>query len=141
MIHGMPTQIALAAATPVPMRLPSAPADPLGNLPVSHPAAPAAPQVDLNALLATQQHKSPLAEHAPWLTHGFAGIFAILAVSLIVLLAVQTTKQEGLSGTIGGRVDSPYGRRLGGDQQLARVTSYVALGLAFTGMLLAFSGI
>ena len=33
---------------------------------------------------------------SPWLTHGIAGIFMIAAVGLVCLLAVQTTKQEGL---------------------------------------------
>ena len=57
--------------------------------------------------------QTPIATHAPWLTHGLAGIFMIAAVALIVLLAVQTTKQEGLTGTIGGRVESAYRGRLG----------------------------
>jgi preprotein translocase subunit SecG len=139
-IHDLLTRVALAAATPVPMRIPSATADPLGSLPVNAKTVPAQAPIDYSQLIEAQ-HKSPLALHAPWLTHGFAGIFFLLAISLVVLLAIQTTKQEGLSGTIGGRVDSPYGRRLGGDQQLSRLTSYVALGLAFFGMLLAFSGI
>jgi protein translocase SecG subunit len=86
-------------------------------------------------------HKSPLAINAPWLTHTFAGIFLILAVSLIVLLAVQTTKQEGLSGTIGGKVESAYRPRLGFDQQLARITSFVALAMVFFGVLVSLTGI
>ena len=74
-------------------------------------AATLSPQV-LQQLQSYQfnAHKSPLAVHASWLTHGFAGIFLVLALALIVLLAVQTTKQEGLSGTIGGRVESAYRR-------------------------------
>ena len=86
-------------------------------------------------------HKSALAQHAPWLTHTFAGIFALLAVGLIVLLAFQTTKQEGLSGTIGGRVESAYRPRLGFDQQLQRLTSYVAIGFVFFALVLSISGI
>src|SRR5581483_3563790 len=46
--------------------------------------------------------------HASWLTHGLAGLFLIAAIGLVVMLAIQTTKQEGLSGTIGGRVESAY---------------------------------
>jgi len=86
-------------------------------------------------------HKSPLAVHAPWLTHTFAGIFFVLALALIALLAVQTTKQEGLSGTIGGRVESAYRPRLGFDQQLARLTSFVALAFVFFGVLTSLTGI
>lgn len=86
-------------------------------------------------------HKSALAQHAPWLTHTFAGLFMVLAVGLILLLAVQTTKQEGLSGTIGGRVESAYRPRLGFDQQLQRLTSYVAIAFVFFAVVLSISGI
>ena len=86
-------------------------------------------------------HKSGLAASAPWLTHTFAGLFLVLAVGLVFLLAVQTTKQEGLSGTIGGRVESAYRPRLGFDQQLARLTSYVALAMVFFAVVLSITGI
>jgi protein translocase SecG subunit len=85
--------------------------------------------------------KTPLAQNVPWLTHTLAGIFVILAVVLVVLLAFQTTKQEGLSGTIGGRVESAYRPRLGFDQQLARLTSWVAIAFVFFGFLVSLSGI
>jgi len=86
-------------------------------------------------------HKSGLAGSAPWLTHTFAALFLVCAVALVFLLAVQTTKQEGLSGTIGGRVESAYRPRLGFDQQLARLTSYVALTMVFFAVLLSITGI
>jgi protein translocase SecG subunit len=86
-------------------------------------------------------HKSALAANAPWLTHTFAGCFLILAVALVMLLAIQTTKQEGLSGTIGGRVESAYRPRLGFDQQLARLTSYVAIAMVFFAVILSITGI
>jgi len=86
-------------------------------------------------------HKSGLAMNAPWLTHTFAALFLVLAVGLVLLLAFQTTKQEGLSGTIGGRVESAYRPRLGFDQQLARLTSYVALAMVFFAVVLSITGI
>jgi protein translocase SecG subunit len=86
-------------------------------------------------------HKTPLQLNAPWLTHAFAVAFLVLAVGLIVLLAAQTTKQEGLSGTIGGRVESAYRPRLGFDQQLQRLTSYVAIGMVFFAVILSITGI
>jgi protein translocase SecG subunit len=85
--------------------------------------------------------RSPLAQNVPWLTHLFAGVFVVAALLLIVLLAVQTTKQEGLSGTIGGRVESAYRGRLGGDQQIARFTTYVAVVFILFGTLLSLTGI
>ncbi len=83
---------------------------------------------------------SPLAQHAPWLTHTFAGLFIVFGVMLVILLALQTTKQEGLSGTLGGRVESST-RRLGLDQQIARVTQFVAVAFVVVGTLVSLSGI
>jgi preprotein translocase subunit SecG len=89
----------------------------------------------------TYQHQSPLQQHAPWLTHTLAGLFIVAAISLIGLLAVQTTKQEGLSGTIGGRVDSAYRGRLGFEGQIARVTGAVAITFVVIATLVSLSGI
>jgi preprotein translocase subunit SecG len=83
---------------------------------------------------------SPLAQHAPWLTHSFAGLFVVLGVLLVVLLALQTTKQEGLSGTVGGRVESTT-RRLGLDAQIARVTQTVAIAFVVVATIISLSGI
>ncbi len=85
--------------------------------------------------------KSPLAAHAGWLTHTFAGVFIFAAVLLIVLLAIQTTKQEGLSGTIGGRVESAYKGRVGMDKQLQRFTAGVAITFVLFATLVSLSGI
>jgi protein translocase SecG subunit len=108
------------------------------NLPAT--SATLSPQV-LQQLGLNFGHKTALAQHAPWLTHTFAALFMICAVSLIILLACQTTKQEGLSGTIGGRVESAYRPRLGFDQQLQRLTSYVAIGFVFFAVVLSIAGI
>jgi len=85
--------------------------------------------------------QSALALHAPWATHIFAGVFIIAAVLLIGLLAVQTTKNEGLSGTIGGRVDANYRGRLGFDGQIARVTGVVATVFVVFATIVSLSGI
>ncbi len=79
-------------------------------------------------------------QHANWLTHGLAGLFIIVAVGLVVLLAIQTTKQEGLSGTLGGRVESPYSR-LGADEQLKRITGVFAVMFVVIGTILSLTGI
>ena len=80
-------------------------------------------------------------QHVSWLTHGVAGLAVIAALSLIVLLAMQTTKNEGLSGTIGGKVESAYRGRLGMDEQLARVTGIVAVLFVASMTILALTGI
>jgi protein translocase SecG subunit len=121
-----------AAATKV---LPSAAATllPPGAVPPNAPAgAPILPQVAPTTWFS---------QHAPWLTHGLAGVFMISAVALIALLAVQTTKQEGLTGSIGGRVESAYRGRLGADEQLKRATGFVAVCFVVVGFILSLTGI
>lgn len=94
----------------------------------------------LQRSLDTTPH-SWLAQHAGWLTHTFAGIFIVSAILLVLLLAVQTTKQEGLGGTIGGRVESAYKTRLGFEGQLARITMFVAVTFVLFATLVSLSGI
>ncbi len=114
----------------------TAPAPKVSGLPAPVPVSA------LNGLQFTApQPKTPLAEHAPWLTHTFAFFFVVSAIALVFLLAIQTTKQEGLSGTLGGAVQSAYKGRLGFDQQIAKVTSYAATAFVIFATLLAISGI
>ena len=101
-------------------------------------AAPPAQTIQLPP--PTVMPQTALQAHAAWLTHGIAGIFVIAAVALVVLLAVQTTKQEGLSGTIGGRVESAYGR-VGAEEQLKRVTGFAAVVFVLSGFILSLTGI
>jgi len=82
-----------------------------------------------------------VAQHLPWLTHGIAGIFMIAAVGLVFLLAIQTTKQEGLTGSIGGRVESAYRGRLGAEEQLKRITGAVAVVFVVSAFVLSLTGI
>lgn len=92
------------------------------------------------APVATPQTLTWFQVHAPWLTHGLAGLFVLVAIALITLLAVQTTKQEGLSGTIGGRVESAYSR-LGAEEQLKRITGVFAVMFVVIGTILSLTGI
>lgn len=82
-----------------------------------------------------------IAAHVPWLTHGLAGLFMIASVGLVALLALQTTKQEGLTGSIGGRVESAYRGRLGADEQLKRLTGVVAVVFVVCAFILSLTGI
>lgn len=122
----------LLVATAVPKTAPSAVATTIpqpvaGATPLAAPIGPA-PQ-------------TPIAQHWPWLTHGLAGIFIISALLLILLLALQTTKQEGLTGTIGGRVEGAYRGRLGAEEQLKRVTGITAVVFVITAFVLSLTGI
>ncbi len=67
-----------------------------------------------------------LAGQYPWILDAIQILFLIATVALIALMSAQTTKTEGLSGSIGGRAESAYHGRLGLDQQITRVTSIAA---------------
>lgn len=97
------------------------------------------PNVSRNVTFDTTPH-TPLAQHAAWLTHTFAGLFVIAGLLLIFLLAIQTTKQEGLSGTLGGRVEAST-RRLGFEGQIAHVTSIIAIAFVIIATIVSISGI
>jgi len=98
------------------------------------------PQQLQSAAVAPQMQLTWFQSHASWLTHGVAGIFIIAAVVLVTLLAVQTTKQEGLSGTIGGRVESAYAR-VGAEEQIKRFTGFAAAVFVIAGFVLSLTGI
>jgi protein translocase SecG subunit len=85
-------------------------------------------------------HQTWFQQHAGWLTHTLGAFFIIAALALIALLALQTTKQEGLSGTIGGRVESAYGRP-GAEEQLKRFTGVAAVAFVVIGTILSLTGI
>jgi len=108
-----------------------------GHAPTAPPVLPPAAQ----NYQPTIQQQSWLAGHAPWATHAFAGIFIVSAFALIFLLAIQTTKQEGLTGTIGGRVESAYRGRLGLEENLKRVTTFVAVVFVVFATILSLTGI
>jgi protein translocase SecG subunit len=127
----------LAAATA------KAAASPVAAPPVAAPGASplAAPATLPIAAPTAAPVQTAVAQHLPWLTHGIAGIFIISAIALVALLAVQTTKQEGLTGSIGGRVESTYRGRLGAEEQLKRMTGFVAVVFVVSAFVLSLTGI
>jgi preprotein translocase subunit SecG len=109
--------------------------------PIQLAAATPKPQTVTVPVVPQQMPQTWFQQHAGWATHTVAAFFLIFAVLLIVLLAIQTTKQEGLSGTIGGRVESAYHGRLGAEEQLKRLTGFVAVGFVVTAFVLSLTGI
>jgi protein translocase SecG subunit len=101
-------------------------------------AVPVAPPLQMPVAVAP--HQTVFQQHFGWLTHGLAGLFVIVALLLIGLLAAQTTKQEGLSGSIGGAVQSAYGRP-GTEEQLKRLTGFMAVTFVVLGTILSLTGI
>lgn len=105
-------------------------------------SGPAASPAPLNPnLQPSQMPHTWVAQHIPWATHAFAALAILFALSLIFLLAIQTTKQEGLSGTIGGRVESAYRGRPGAEENLKRLTGFVAVCLVVFWAVLSLTGI
>ena len=52
---------------------------------------------------------------------------ALLSVLLIAIVAFQTTKSEGLTGSIGGQVSSSFKGKPGMDEQIRTYTIYVSV--------------
>lgn len=126
-----PLLLVAAAKAPAALKVPAATAT----------SAPVVPQAAQAAAPATPMQLTWLQAHAAWLTHSIAAIGIIAAILLIVLLALQTTKQEGLSGTIGGRVESTYRGRPGAEEQLKRITGVVVGFWLVAYLVLSISGI
>ena len=141
-----PTQLAAASTAPaaqgasLPHIAVPTPIVPQAAVPNPGASAAAVPQT----IQLPQSAPMPLTwfqQHAGWLTHSVAAIFVLSAILLVVLLAAQTTKQEGLSGTIGGRVESTYRGRLGAEEQIKRITGFMAVAFVITAFILSLTGI
>ena len=102
-------------------------------------ATPAAslPTAASNVLPSNFQYtQATFASQHPILLVIIQALFILTSVVLVALMSMQTTKNEGLSGSIGGRAESAYRGRLGFDQQLTRLTggiasAYVVLAIAY----------
>lgn len=63
-------------------------------------------------------------------------IEVILSLGLIALVMLQTTKSEGLSGTIGGKATSTFKGKPGVDDKLAGLTRTTAIAWMVCGLIL-----
>lgn len=67
--------------------------------------------------------------------------YALSAVGLVLLVLFQTSKQEGLGGTLGGKVESTIVRKKSWEDNLSRFTTFFAvLFLAFSMILSVIGG-
>ena len=124
----------LAAVTKAPAAIPTA-------LPPANSPASTATQTLQQPIAPALAPHTWIATHLGWLTHGLAGLAILFAIALVLLLAIQTTKQEGLSGTIGGRVESAYRSRPGMEENLKRLTGFIAVSLVVVWAILSLTGI
>ena len=123
--------LAAAGATKPAATIPTPFSAPIQNAPVPASQMP----------LVTTPESWAAIHHLGWLSHTLAALAIVLAIGLVLLLAIQTTKQEGLSGTIGGRVESAYRGRLGMEENLKRLTGFVATSLVVVWAILSLTGI
>lgn len=62
----------------------------------------------------------------------------LTAVVLIGIVMSQTTKSEGLGGTIGGKAATSFKGKAGFEDQLQRYTMYAAVAFFVVSMLVAY---
>jgi protein translocase SecG subunit len=63
---------------------------------------------------------------------------ALLSVLLITIVAFQTTKSEGLTGSIGGQVTPSFKGKPGMEEQVRTYTIYVSVGWFVISVLTAY---
>jgi protein translocase SecG subunit len=71
-----------------------------------------------------------------WVRYIAFGIYFIVCVTLIALVVSQTTKHEGLGGTIGGSSSTSFRGRPGVEEQLSKYTGYAAGAFFFLSLLM-----
>jgi protein translocase SecG subunit len=73
----------------------------------------------------------------------FAFIQVLVALGLLGIIMSQSTKSEGLSGTIGGKSESAFRGKPGTEERLQEVTKWLAVGFlaisAITAVLHSFA--
>ncbi len=68
----------------------------------------------------------------------FAAIQLIAAVGLIAIVMSQSTKSEGLTGTIGGKAESAFRGKPGSEERLAEVTKWSAIAFMVTSAMVGY---
>jgi protein translocase SecG subunit len=61
----------------------------------------------------------------------------LLALALIFIVDIQQTKNEGLGGTIGGKVSSSFKGMPGMEERLTEITKFLGIGFFATSVLVA----
>jgi len=68
------------------------------------------------------------------------GIQVLAAIGMVIVILMQTTKSEGLSGTIGGKASSTFKGKPGSDERLGNYTRWTAITFMVTSALVAYVG-
>ena len=62
---------------------------------------------------------------------GLMGVFVVICIALAIIILMQESKQNGLSGTISGAADSYWGKNKGRSMEGKLVLFTKILGVAF----------
>ena len=62
----------------------------------------------------------------------------LAAIGMVAVILMQTTKSEGLSGTIGGKATSTFRGKPGGEEKLGMYTKWTAITFMVTSALVAY---
>ena len=62
---------------------------------------------------------------------GLMGVFVVICIALAIIILMQESKQNGLSGTISGAADSYWGKNKGRSMEGALVKSTKFLAILF----------
>jgi len=68
------------------------------------------------------------------------GLLLIVDISFIAIVVSQTTKNEGLSGTIGGNVTSSFKGKPGTEENIKAITLYLGVAWFVLSVLVAILG-
>lgn len=99
------------------------------NVPVSPPSIPAA----------TKAAETATASGGGGVLSVLLGIiYVFVSIALIVLVLIQTTKSEGLSGIIGGSSQSVFKGKKSFEEKLGTYTTYIAWGFLILSILVSF---
>jgi preprotein translocase subunit SecG len=71
----------------------------------------------------------------PWYVWVIWVVQLLVSVALVIAVVSQTTKHEGLGGTIGGRTSASFRGRPGLEDQIQRLTMYLAIAFMVTCLL------
>ena len=68
----------------------------------------------------------------------FLLVYFVVCVGLVIAVLLQTTKNEGLSGAIGGAAKPVFKGKKGFEEVLQEYTNYLAVGFAVLSMIMSF---
>ncbi len=101
--------------------------------------APASNQGSVPAASVTNVNTSSGTAYKHTILHSiFLLVYFVVCVGLVVAVLLQTTKNEGLSGAIGGAAKPIFKGKKGFEEVLQEYTNYLAIGFAVLSLIMSF---